>query len=78
MSRETDADIDLFVQEMRDVGKEYVGICDGCAQWRSECLCDVDLNEVLDCNSPFHPGCRECEQRPTMPPDRVRLSQKRR
>jgi|SRR6267143_1099030 len=36
-------------------------ICDGCAQGISECFCDIDLAEVLDCNSPFHPGCRNCE-----------------
>lgn len=43
--------------------KPYVGICDGCAQSRDECLCDVDLADVLDCNHPSHPGCRKCEQR---------------
>jgi hypothetical protein len=42
---------------------EYEGICDGCAQSVSECLCDVNLDDVLDCNHPFHPGCRKCEQR---------------
>jgi hypothetical protein len=35
--------------------------CDGCAQLHSECLCEVDLDEVMDCTSPFHPGCRKCE-----------------
>lgn len=41
--------------------REYDGICDGCAQAESECLCDVDLADVLDCNHPSHPGCRKCE-----------------
>ncbi len=50
--------------EGSEVTRESGGICDGCAQARSECLCDVDLDEVLDCNSPFHPGCRKCEQPP--------------
>ena len=35
-------------------------ICDGCAQLQSECLCGIDLAEVLDCASPFHPGCQYC------------------
>jgi hypothetical protein len=78
VSNKTDADIDAFVQEMRDVGQEYIGICDGCAQWLNECLCDVDLAEVANCMSPYHPGCRGCEQAPTMPPARVRPPQKRR
>jgi hypothetical protein len=43
--------------------KPYEGICDGCAQSESECLCDVNLDDVLDCASPFHPGCRKCEAR---------------
>jgi len=38
-------------------------ICDGCAQLESECLCGLDLAEVLDCASPFHPGCRNCESK---------------
>ncbi len=60
MSKETDADIDAFMSEMRAVGAEYVGICDGCAQSRDECLCDLDLAEVLDCASVYHPGCSKC------------------
>ncbi len=61
MSKQSDAEIDAFVQEMRDVGEEYVGLCDGCAQSRDECLCDIDIAEVLDCSSVYHPGCRKCE-----------------
>jgi hypothetical protein len=45
------------------VFREYDGICDGCAQGCSECLCDIDLAEVLNCDSPYHPGCRKCEAR---------------
>lgn len=63
MSEQSDRDIDVFVQEMRDIGGEYIGICDGCAQSRDECLCDIDIEEVLDCASVYHPGCRKCEQR---------------
>lgn len=37
--------------------------CDGCAQLESECLCDVALDQVSDCNSPYHPGCRNCESK---------------
>lgn len=62
-TKTTDADVDAFYQEMRDVGAEYVWLCDGCAQSRDECLCDIDIAEVLDCASVYHPGCRKCEQR---------------
>ncbi len=55
---------------------EYDETCDGCAQARSECLCGIDLAEVLDCASPFHPGCRACED-PT-PGQVVRLTDPRR
>lgn len=44
---------------------EFDGICDGCAQAESECLCDVDLDDVLDCASVFHPGCSLCELKPS-------------
>jgi len=36
-------------------------MCDGCAQLESECLCDVDISDVLNCEHPSHPGCRLCE-----------------
>lgn len=42
---------------------EYDPTCDGCAQPKSECLCDVDITDALDCNHPSHPGCRKCEVR---------------
>ena len=34
-------------------------ICDECGQ--DDCLCGIDLEDVLNCESPFHPGCRKCE-----------------
>ncbi len=42
-----------------DLGDDF--ICDGCAQLASECLCDIDIEDVLDCASIYHPGCRLCE-----------------
>lgn len=52
-------------KQVKDWVKEqpYEGLCDGCAQSLSECLCDIDLEEVLDCASVFHPGCRKCEDK---------------
>jgi len=50
----------LFVAVTGD-DRPYVGICDGCAQSADECLCGLDLDEVRDCSSVYHPGCRDCE-----------------
>lgn len=41
----------------------YEHTCDGCAQLESECLCGVDPEDVADCSSVYHPGCRNCEER---------------
>jgi len=43
--------------------REHEHICDGCAQIESECLCEIDPAEVLDCGSVYHPGCSKCEDR---------------
>jgi hypothetical protein len=53
--------LDLPRKSLRGSAEDYDETCDGCAQARSECLCDVDLRDVLDCNHPSHPGCRHCE-----------------
>lgn len=64
MSERTDAIIELFKQQMREVGEACDDpTCDGCAQAESECLCGIDIAEVLDCMSVYHPGCRNCEQK---------------
>jgi hypothetical protein len=38
-------------------------ICDGCAQSFDECLCGIDIEDVRNCDSIFHPGCNLCEMR---------------
>jgi len=43
-----------------DEYEEPDGICDGCAQTTDECLCDIDLDDVRNCDSVFHPGCDKC------------------
>lgn len=48
-----------YIEQQRLIDDEPT--CDGCAQPTSECLCDIDLDDVDDCASVFHPGCRKCE-----------------